>query len=199
MKGTIDLLTATFSTTHVNRHKSTGELLPSLPSAYQGFESDTMALVRASREYNDMCSWELEEPHDSAFAGQIRTKNFVKTIDAGLGALTVRSTSTKITRSYDVTDMDNGKLYTKKSFVINFLWRFATCRRGFRFSINNSFDSWTFNIIQRRPAESQIFNLCKIGKTSEVSNLLRHGLASVFDADPQGATLLHVRISLNQM
>ena len=86
MKGTIDLLSATFSPTHVNHHNNTAELLPSPPPPYQGLESGKMALAQASRVYNDICSRQVEEPHESVFASRFRTETCLKSIDADLGS-----------------------------------------------------------------------------------------------------------------
>jgi len=124
---------------------------------------------------------------------RIQTKTSLTSVEAGLGALTLRSTSTTILdQDNDPEDRRNESL-TRKSFVVNFLWRFASCRRGFRISTTNTFDSWSFNTIRKQPTDSQIFKLCKIGDTLGVRELLSYGRASVFDVDDTGATPLHVR------
>lgn len=197
MNGKLDILTATVST-QMHNHMTTTDLLFGAPPPYQGpLQMGTICSAPVSRGYSDGSLDSMTKSHDSIFDSRIQTKTSLKSIDAGVGVLTLRSTTAKALRAYDDTEKNGDEFYSK-TFVINFLWRFASCRRGFRLSTSNTFDSWSFNTICYRPADSRIFDLCKSGNTFGVGDLLKYGMASVFDADPHGATPLHVSKIYNQ-
>lgn len=181
MNGKLDLLNASFSTAHTNGQKIADDRLFSPPPYHR---LDRLATAR--RSVWDDRSEQTNNSQRTYDGSHFQVKTSLQTIDAGLGILTLKSTSAKATG-------ERGEDYcATKTFTVNFLWRFATCRRGFRLSTNNNFDSWSFNTIRTRPSESLIFELCKAGNAIDVNDLLRYGGASVFDADPDGATPLHV-------
>ena len=193
MHGRLDVLTATISTNQ--QHLQAENISFGSPPRYQSFlQPAPVSLVRVTQK--ELWDGPLDQMTNSNVHGadtRIRTTTAFKTIDAGLGILTVRSTSARLLSTCGTKDDSSES--SRKTIVINFLWRFATCRRGFRLSTNETFDSWSFNTIWKRSADSQIFELCKIGNTFGVDELLRYGRASVFDADPEGSTPLHVRLT----
>lgn len=123
---------------------------------------------------------------------KIQTTTTLKTIEAGVGVLTLSSTSAKMVERNQDDEEQRPNILTRTTFVVIFVWRFASCRRGLRIGVNDSFDSWSFNSIRRRPDDSSIFSLSRVGDTEGVLNLLKFGKASVFDVDTAGATPLHV-------
>jgi hypothetical protein len=191
MNGKLDILTASFASTPTNIQMIRDGLVPS-PPPYQRFAQTATALpvVRAQRELWNGDSTQLKDSHVNDVQSRLRIKTSLQSIDAGLGVVTFRSTAVEIACYGEEENSD--KSYTKKTFTINFLWRYASCRRGVRLSTNNTFDSWSFNTIRTRPSESLIFKLCKSGDAFDVDDLMRYGNASVFDADPDGTTPLHV-------
>ena len=187
MNAKLDMLAATFSTqTDI---WMTAACPPSFPPPYQRLVQPAAQVV-SPKDANDL-PWNAKDSHLDSFRRMVQTKTSLRTIDTGLGTMILRTTSTSIGDHCVGIE----KQSIKKTFVVNFLWRFATCRRGFRLSINDTFDSWSFNTIQKRSADSRIFELCKIGNAYGVDELLRYGRASVFDADPEGATPLHVSLT----
>ncbi|TVY84730.1 hypothetical protein LSUE1_G000619 [Lachnellula suecica] len=121
---------------------------------------------------------------------QIHTKTSFRRINAGLGVLSLASTATKLLNIKDA-DEEPKELGAKKTFVARFLWGFSSCRKGFRLSVDDTFDTFSFNTIRRRPTDSHIFRLCEKGDARGVRELLMVGEASVYDVDTGGFTPLH--------
>ena len=115
-----------------------------------------------------------------------------KSLNMGLGILSLQSTTKAIGTHSNTPTKEKDPNPTRKSFTVRFLCRFTSGRRGFRISANDSFDHWTFNTIRRRPWNSEIFVLCRVGNINGVKRLLDYGEASVFDVDDHGDSPLHV-------
>jgi hypothetical protein len=122
----------------------------------------------------------------------IQTCTTQKSLNVGLGILSLQSTTKAFKTHCDTPAEEKNANPTRKLFIVRFLCRFTTGRRGFRICANGSFDNWNFNTIRRRPWHSEIFQLCGEGNTNGVRRLLGYGEASVFDVDNHGDSPLHV-------
>lgn len=167
MNGMMDMLTAQFS-------KSIG--------------SDPRSMIEDDRSQSKVSTYSPVRPSDL----HVQTKTTRTSIKAGIALLNIQSSTTTI--GYPEEDGNSKEISkpARTSFVVNFLWGFRSCRRGFRLSTNSSFDSLRLDSIRRRPSDSQIFRLCELGDTRGVQKLLMTGDASIFDADEVGRGLLHV-------
>ncbi|CAD6449241.1 a632d1e1-a570-4e46-b256-dffee697ad99-CDS [Sclerotinia trifoliorum] len=58
----------------------------------------------------------------------------------------------------------------------------------------DTFDSYRLDVIRRRPNDSEIFQLCRIGDTGAVKRLLDRGEASIYDVDEYEESLLHIAV-----
>jgi hypothetical protein len=125
--------------------------------------------------------------------GMLQTRTTQKSLNVGLGILSLQSTTKDFKDPYDSALNERGVKSTRQSFTIRFLYRFKSCRRGFRFHLDDTFDTWIFNSIRRRPWDSEIFQLCREGDVQGVKMLLDCGGASVFDVDDHGDSPLHAR------
>ena len=124
-----------------------------------------------------------------------KTMTRTKCFDIGFGTFYFRSTSPIKPSARDPgkhSQADEDNQFRRKIFVVQFLWKFASCRKGVRICTRNSFDQWTLNTIQRRPNNSKIFRLCRKGDLEGVRQLLQNGDASLYDVDETGCSLLHV-------
>ncbi|KAF7927760.1 uncharacterized protein EAE98_006142 [Botrytis deweyae] len=112
-----------------------------------------------------------------------------------LGTLNFRTIST--TRRYNdddgTDDADNST--TTKTFLVELLMGFTTCRKGLRFMATSNFDRYALDVVRRRPDDSAIFELCRYGNVQAVRRLLDRGEASVHDVDEDGESLLHIAFS----
>jgi len=184
MNGRLDMLAATFSSeggTQVvkNNVESFSE------SQQQASSSDSKLIspIDSTSRTNAFCD----------LTGiQVRTRTSLKSVEFGLGGLSLRSTSNKFRNLDNDREDEKSSTCSTKTFVVNLLWGFSSCRRGFRLMTNDTFDSLTFNTIRRRPLNSPIFSLCCKGDTKGVQKLLLFEEASVFDVDSSGWSPLHV-------
>jgi hypothetical protein len=133
-----------------------------------------------------------ETPPTRLSGFRMRTTVSWTRIDTGIAVLSLQSSSGALVYSEASRKGDDTSKPEKKSFVISILWRFSSCRRGFRISIKDSLDSWSFSAACKRPCDSQIFTHCGKGNTREVHKLLLSGEASVSDMDTYGRGPLHV-------
>lgn len=79
-----------------------------------------------------------------------------------------------------------------KTYVINFLLKFGSCRKGFKFRVNDTFDMFFLNSIRRVPDDSPIFWFCRNGDLESVKKLIYSRTASALDVDNDGWSPLHV-------
>jgi hypothetical protein len=179
VNGKLDVLAASFSSTSLQSSSNLSSYqIDSTQQCTNAFSSDRTKQLPLGR-------------------GHLRRKIITQTsIDAGLGALRIRSTSAKILSPNGEPCKDDDDKHNKKSYVIQLILGFTTCRKGFRISTSSGFDNWTFNTIRRRSSSDEIFQFCEDGNTERVWELLRYGEASVFDVDENGQSLLHVRYFL---
>jgi hypothetical protein len=84
----------------------------------------------------------------------------------------------------------------RSSYVVQLLMGITTCRRGFKLSTTDRFDSWTLNAVRRRPSDSKVFALCYADDVDGIESLLLRGEASIHDVDEEGDSLLHVITSI---
>ncbi|THV47080.1 hypothetical protein BGAL_0337g00140 [Botrytis galanthina] len=112
-----------------------------------------------------------------------------------LGTVNFRTISTTHRYNDDdgIDDADNST--TTKTFLVELLMGFTTCRKGFRFTTTSTFDRCALDVVRRRPSDSEIFKLCKNGNIQAVRRLLDRGEASVHDVDERGESLLHLAVS----
>ncbi|TGO11230.1 hypothetical protein BTUL_0114g00070 [Botrytis tulipae] len=112
-----------------------------------------------------------------------------------LGTVNFRTIST--THRYNdedgIDDADNST--TTKTFLVELLMGFTTCRKGFRFMATSNFDRYALDVVRRRPYDSEIFKLCINGNVQAVRRLLDRGEASIHDVDERGRSLLHIAVS----
>lgn len=118
---------------------------------------------------------------------------------AGLGTLTFRSSSIKLLQQLQDSRRCEEKDTIHKSFAISLVLRFGSCQRGFHLRTNDTFDMWSLNSIRRVPDDSPIFQHCINGNTQSVKELIHRGMASPFDVDSSGRSLLHVSSILLQL
>ncbi|KAF7891646.1 hypothetical protein EAF00_007948 [Botryotinia globosa] len=84
---------------------------------------------------------------------------------------------------------------TTKTFLVELLMGFTTCRKGFRFMATSNFDRYALDVVRRRSDDSEIFKLCRNGNFQAVRRLLDRGEASIHDVDEGGRSLLHITVS----
>ncbi|KAF7891033.1 uncharacterized protein EAF02_001358 [Botrytis sinoallii] len=111
-----------------------------------------------------------------------------------LGTLNFRTISTTHRYNDDDGTDDADNSTTTKTFLVELLMGFTTCRKGFRFTTTSTFDHLTLDVVRRRPNNSEIFRLCEHGNTQGVKRLLDRGEASVHDVDEDGESLLHIAL-----
>ncbi|KAM0130981.1 hypothetical protein ACHAO1_007574 [Botrytis cinerea] len=111
-----------------------------------------------------------------------------------LGTFNFRTTST--TYWYNDDDGKDGanNSTTTKTFLIEFLMGFTTCRKGFRFMTTSTFDRYALDVVRRRPNDSEIFKLCRDGSVQAVRRFLDRGEASIHDVNEIGGSLLHIAV-----
>lgn len=111
-----------------------------------------------------------------------------------LGTVNFRTVSTTHRYNDDdgIDDADNST--TTKTFLVELLIGFTTCRKGFRFMATSNFDRYALDVVRRRPYDSEIFKLCRNGNFQAVRRLLDRGEASIHDVEEFGKSLLHVSI-----
>lgn len=142
--------------------------------------------------FSDITS-DIQRPRKpEALPLQARTKSSWTSIDAGLARLNLQYYTTTFHDPDKEEDDEGNPIPTNKTFTVNFLFGFSSCRRGFRLSTRNCIDWMTLNVVRRRPGDSQILALCRQGDTMGVQKLLHSGEASLFDTDEEGYGLLHV-------
>ncbi|PQE11489.1 Immunoglobulin major histocompatibility complex conserved site protein [Rutstroemia sp. NJR-2017a BBW] len=114
-----------------------------------------------------------------------------------LGALSLRKTSSTFTITQDSFE-DNSASKKKEttvvrsSYVVQLLMGITTCRRGFKVSTVDGFDSWILNAVRQRPSSSEAFQLCFVDDADGLESLLLRGEASIHDREEKGNSLLHV-------
>lgn len=111
-----------------------------------------------------------------------------------LGTFGFRTTSTVQRYNEDDSTDDADNSTATKSFLVEFLVGFTTCRKGFRLMMSEKFDHITLDVLRRRPHYSMIFYACRFGRFLAVEKLLDSGEASIHDTDEKGWSLLHVSI-----
>lgn len=174
------------------------EMLPAttLPLA----EKVSNSLVHQDAQVGYRVQSKYQSAHEGSLEGEtpiapseirVQTKTSLKYIEAGVAALNLKSTTTKL---QDANGDESDATSSKTTFVVNFIWRFLSCRRGFRVTMSNNFDDFSFHTIRKRLDNSTIFKLCKSGDTIGVENLIAAGQASLYDVDSKGSSLLHVSI-----
>ncbi|PQE10996.1 threonine synthase protein [Rutstroemia sp. NJR-2017a BVV2] len=113
-----------------------------------------------------------------------------------LGALSLRTISSTFTITQDSIE-DNSETTKKEttvvrsSYVIQLLMGITTCRRGFKVSTTDGFDSWMLNAVRQRPSSWEAFSLCYLDDADGLESLLLRGEASIHDVDEKGNSLLH--------
>ena len=133
-------------------------------------------------------NWGLEYP-------STKTQVSWKAYSAGIGTLTFRSTKTKFTQQRQDFERSEEDDALHKSFAIALVLRFGSCRRGFNLRTNDTFDIWSLNSIRRVFDDSPVFQHCMNGDTQSVKQLVLRGMASPFDVDSSGRSLLHVSVN----
>ncbi|TEY71740.1 hypothetical protein BOTCAL_0087g00070 [Botryotinia calthae] len=130
-------------------------------------------------------SWKSSRGSVSKSVNQHKT-NFL------LGTFNFRTISTTNRYNDDNGTDDADNSTTTKTFLIEFLMGFTTCRKGFRFTTTSTFDRYALDVVRRRPNDSEIFELCGYGNVQAVKRLLDRGEASIHDVSEQGESLLHI-------
>ncbi|TGO39087.1 hypothetical protein BHYA_0061g00440 [Botrytis hyacinthi] len=112
-----------------------------------------------------------------------------------LGTLNFQTIST--THRYSDVDEadDSDNSTTTKTFLVELLIGFTTCRKGFRFMATSNFDRYALDVVRRRPYDSEIFELCRNGNFQAVRRLLDRGEASIHDVNERGESLLHLAVT----
>jgi hypothetical protein len=133
---------------------------------------------------------------------RLHKKTTETSLNAILFKLNLRSTSSRVIENGgnindddndNYADDDSSMIYTpQKTYVVNLAWEFLSCRKRFRLTTNNNFDTWSFNTIRTRNPGSTVFSLCSSGDLAGIRRLLISGEASLCDVDATGLTLLHV-------
>lgn len=74
---------------------------------------------------------------------RMRTKVSRMRIETGAAVLSLQSSSRSLIDPEAARKGDDTSKF-EKTFVVSFLWRFSSCRRDFRITIKDAFDTWSF-------------------------------------------------------
>ncbi|KFY71020.1 hypothetical protein V499_08758 [Pseudogymnoascus sp. VKM F-103] len=85
----------------------------------------------------------------------------------------------------------DAELYSSTKLTIKVLIKLSSYARGLRFQTNNLLNGYYLNSIRCIPNDSLIFKLCRSGDAQGMLKLFSAGMASSYDVDQNGKSLLH--------
>ncbi|KFZ12440.1 hypothetical protein V502_07075 [Pseudogymnoascus sp. VKM F-4520 (FW-2644)] len=85
----------------------------------------------------------------------------------------------------------DAELYSSTKLTIKVLIKLSSYARGLRFQTNNLLNGYYLNSIRCIPNDSLIFKLCRSGDAQGMLKLFSAGMASSYDMDQNGKSLLH--------
>ncbi|KFY11224.1 hypothetical protein V491_07313 [Pseudogymnoascus sp. VKM F-3775] len=85
----------------------------------------------------------------------------------------------------------DAKLYSSTKLTIKVLIKLSSYARGLRFQTNNLLNGYYLNSIRCIPNDSLVFKVCRSGDAQGMLKLFSAGMASSYDVDQNGLSLLH--------